>query len=276
MSAGRLAIAALVALAFVRRLHRLSPRREIAFALAGLALAVHFASWIASLEYTSVAISTLLVTTTPIWTELFDVVREGRPPSRAYVSALVLALGGVTLIVTQHAAAPAPIGGHVLLGDLLALAGSIAIGAYFLLVREAGAAFEQDATQARLGTPQIVARTYGWSALALLALATFAHEPPPPLADTVAWGGIVAMALVSQLIGHTALNAALGDFTPSVVALSTLLEPVVAAVLAAVLFGEMISAPAFAGGICVLVAIGITLGGAFPLQPKTRTRPVRR
>jgi drug/metabolite transporter (DMT)-like permease len=255
VSAARLVLAALVLLLFAGGLGRLSPRREIAFSLAGLALAVHFATWIASLEYTSVAISTLLVTTSPLWTETYDIVRERRPPSPAFVLSLVLGFAGVALVALHGSSAAPPVRGHELLGDALALAGSFAIGVYLLIVRAAGA----NAGSARLATRAIVVRTYGWAALALVIVASLAHEAPPGPANLVAWGGIVAMALVSQLLGHTALNAALRDFRPSVVALSTLAEPVAAAALAALLFGELLGPATIAGGALVLTSVAIAL-----------------
>jgi drug/metabolite transporter (DMT)-like permease len=81
----------------------------------------------------------------------------------------------------------------------------------------------------------------------------------PPLHDGVAWGGIVAMALVSQLLGHTAMNAALRWFSPSVLAFTTVVEPVIAALLALAIFHESLAPPALLGGAVVLVAIGIVL-----------------
>jgi drug/metabolite transporter (DMT)-like permease len=269
VSALRLGLAALAALAIAGRFARLSRGREFAFGLAGLALAIHFATWIASLEFTSVAASTLLVTTTPLWTELYDVVRERRPPSLAYVGSLALALPGVALLVSAHPAVPAPVPGRALLGDALALAGSIAIGAYLLLVRDAGAE-----PVARLGTRQVIARTYSWSALALILAATLARQPPPPLGDAPAWGGIFAMALVSQMLGHTALNASLHDFSPSTISLTTLLEPVFAAALAAALFHETLTAQAVTGGILVLAAVGVTLRfSTLPRRPVDGAAP---
>jgi drug/metabolite transporter (DMT)-like permease len=259
VSALRLAIAALVALAIARRFERLSPRRELAFAIAGIALAIHFATWIGSLAYTSVAVSTLLVTTTPIWTEAYDSIRFRRAPTAGFGLSLVLALTGVAAIAFSHTAVPAPVAGHALFGDGLALLGSIAIGAYLIIVRDAGTL--EGATQ-RLGTRQIVARTYGWAAIALVAAAFAAGQGPPALRDATAWAGILAMALVSQLLGHTALNAALRDFTPSVIALTTLLEPIVAAILAAVVFRETLSWQAAAGGIAILSAVGSMLAAS--------------
>ncbi len=261
VSALRLALAALAAIVLARGFSRLSMRREVAFACAGIALAAHFATWIGSLLYTSVALSTLLVTTTPIWTELFDVLRERRPPSRRYVVALLCALAGVATIAFAHPAVPAPIPGRAPFGDLLALVGGIALGIYLVVVRDAGsnASERGEHGSQRLATGQIVARTYAWAALTLVTASAVLRQGPPALADAKAWAGIFAMAFVSQLLGHTALNAALRDFTPSIVALSTLLEPVAAALLAAAFFHESVTLQAALGASLVLVAVGVTL-----------------
>lgn len=74
---------------------------------------------------------------------------------------------------------------------------------------------------------------------------------------TTAWLGIFAMAFVSQMIGHTGLNAALRDFPSSTVAMSTLLEPVVAALLAVWIFHETASPLTAIGGVLILAAIGL-------------------
>lgn len=255
ISALRLGIATVVLAVVVRKVARVSKRREIAFAIAGFALALHFAMWITSLRFTSVAISTLLVTTTPIWTESYDAIVRRTLPTRTFLGALACAIVGVALIAFPRVATPAPIAGHAALGALLAVLGSVAIGAYLLIVRDAG---QRSATE-RIATRAIVVRTFGWATLALTIAAVFAGEGPPPLHDTSAWGGILAMALVSQLLGHTLLNAALGTFAPSVVALTTLLEPVIAALLAAAVFHEALTAVTLTGGILVLVAVALTL-----------------
>jgi drug/metabolite transporter (DMT)-like permease len=254
VSALRLGIATLAVLALGRTFGRLPARKEFAFACAGIALAIHFAAWIASLEYTSVAISTLLVTTTPLWTEAYDALRERRMPSATYTIAMSAALAGVAAIAGARGLRAPPIPGHVLLGDALALCGSFAIGAYLLIVRDAG-----KAGTGRLPTRTIVVRTYGWATLVLAIGALRTSEWPPELSDASAWAGILAMALVSQLLGHTALNAALRDFTPSIVAMTTLLEPVFAALFAALIFHETLSVQTAIGGVLVLAALGIVL-----------------
>jgi drug/metabolite transporter (DMT)-like permease len=258
VSALRLAIAAVpfVVLAFVvRSPARIGWKRELIFAGAGVALAAHFATWIASLLYAPVAVSTILVATTPIWTCAYAAIFERRPPARAYYLALALAALGLGMIVLQRVT-PAPIPGHALLGDVLALVGGIAIGVYLIVVQRAGAA---TLDRPAIPTSAIVARTYSWAAFSLVPLMLFAHQGPPALGDYRAWLGVIGMAIFAQLIGHTALNAALRDFTPSVVAMATLLEPVSAAILAALLFAEAVSPQTALGGFAILVAVGITL-----------------
>lgn len=252
VSASRLTIAAvaLLALAAIRRPQKrsaLSRRDRIIFAFAGLALAMHFAAWIWSLQYTSVAISTLLVATTPIWTASYDALARGsRLPALAYLS---LAVGAAGLVmVVGFSLAPPPVPGHAVFGAVLAVTGAIGIAAYFILIREIRASF---------GTRAIVTQTYTWAAVILIVSAVASHQRPPALNDTTAWGGILAMALISQLLGHTAMNSALRWFSASAVAFTTLVEPIVATLLALAIFGERLSAIALGGGLLVLGAIAI-------------------
>ena len=269
VAASRLTIATVVLLGiglFRRSTVKLRTRRERwIFITAGIALAIHFAAWIWSLEYTTVAISTLLVTSTPIWTALYDAVVIRRPLSRA--AALAFATGAVGLVmVVGFDRTPPPHPGHELFGAALALLGSAGIAAYLLLVRE---------VRDRFSTRAIVTRTYGWSAVALIIGAAFARQTPPPLHASSAWGGILAMAFISQLLGHTALNASLQWFTPSAISFATLLEPVFAAVLALAIFGEAVSPPAILGGIILLGSIAVVLkeerreldGSGLPIGP---------
>ena len=254
ISAARLAIAAVLLLGaafFMRSKARRKPtrRENTILVFAGLALATHFATWIWSLEYTTVAISTLIVTSTPIWTALYDALVLKRPLSRIATIAFATGIVGMAMVVGFDTPAP-PAPGHQFLGAALAFVGSLAIGAYFILVRE---------VRESLDTRAIVTRTYTSAAVALVVAAAIAHQPPPPLHATLAWSGILAMALISQLLGHTALNAALRWFSPSAIAFATLLEPVIAALLALALFGEAVAPLSVVGGVILLVSIGVVL-----------------
>ncbi|MFN2528125.1 MAG: DMT family transporter [Candidatus Baltobacteraceae bacterium] len=253
-----IASAVLLMIALVRRNSASAPTTKMQrtlLAVAGLMMAIHFAGWIWSLEYTSVAISTLIVATTPLFTTLYDVLVLRRPAPSAVWFAYLLAAAGLLMVVGFNRVAP-PISGHALLGDALALIGAIAIGAYFIIVRE---------VRSGLSTRTIISHTYVWAAIVLIAAALIAHQPPPPLSATGAWLGILALALVSQLLGHTALNASLRVFSPSAIATATLLEPVFAAILAALIFAESMSLLAVAGGVLLLAAIGIVLRFDRPL-----------
>lgn len=246
VSALRLATAAAVicalALAFGRyRTREAASERRLA--LAGLVLALHFATWITSLRFASVTISTLLVCSAPIWTEAYAVLRARKARPDVIVSILT-ALIGVAIVVGL------PTGENTPLGLGLAIAGAWAWAAYLIVVRGVDRSYD---------TLAIVGRTYPIAALLLAGAAAFAGQAPPPLGNTVAWGGIIAMALISQLFGHTALNIAVRTLSPTFVATTTLLEPLIAAVLAAILFKERLAPAALAGALVILGAIALAI-----------------
>jgi len=250
----RLAIGAvpIVAVAIARGAYRrCDPRTERRLVAAGVLLAAHFALWISSLRFASVAVSTLLVCSTPIWTELWDVVRLRRFRADVALS-LALGLAGVAIVIGAPARSDHP------LGIALALGGALAIAAYLILVRDA---------DARYATLAIVGRTYPIAALVLIATMLAIRDPIPAADDLPAWGGIIAMALISQLFGHTALNAAVRHLSPTFVATVTLIEPVMAGVLAAIFFGERLTPATLAGSAVIFAAIAIALRAesrAFP------------
>ena len=243
----RLTLAALplVVLAAVRGKLRVDGRTERRLLLAGVLLALHFAAWISSLRYASVGIATLLVCTTPIFTELYAVARRRRVDVYAALSVLT-AIAGVAIVVGAPDRANNP------LGIALALAGAVAIGAYLIVVR---------GTDPRYGTLTVTSRTYAYAALALGAAVAITGDRVPPLAATSAWAGIFAMAFISQLFGHTALNSAVRVLSATFVSTVTLLEPVVAAVLAAWIFHERIGITTGIGALVIAAAIGVALRG---------------
>ena len=248
----RLAIASLpvVAIAALRGAFRGGDRAtDRRLLLAGILLGLHFATWIDSLRYTTVAISTLLVTTTPVWTEFIDR-RTRRGSLRIRTLAIGIALLGVAVVVGWPSAA----GSDPLRGAVLALIGSAAIAGYLTIVQRIGESPERSARYSTIG---IVGRTYPIAAIAVGIWALVSHDRFPQFSDTTAWGGILAMALISQMLGHTALNAALRTLTTTIVAMTTLLEPIVAALFAAWLFSERLSPLTTLGGVLVLAGIAL-------------------
>jgi drug/metabolite transporter (DMT)-like permease len=217
-----------------------SKRARALAAGAGLLLAVHFATWIASLEYTTVARSVLFVCTAPIWVALLEFLSGRGAPTRATLLALVLALAGAALVSG---------GGHggaaALRGDLLALTGGVAMAAYFMLSREAQAALP---FRAYLGI------AYGVAAAALW-LAVLVADVPATGFDARTWWALAGMAAVSQLIGHSGYNWSLRHLSPLFVAVVSVGEPVLASALAWWILGETLDWRTVAGGVLILAAI---------------------
>jgi len=234
---------AIVALA--RRLPRYPLRTELLLGAAGAALAAHFATWIASLQDTAVATSTLLVCTTPLWLGVYEHVARKQPMPRLYVAVFALAAIGLIAIV----GVPTGSGRNDLRGDVLALAGAIAMAVYLEIVR----ALRVPSTLA------VVARTYPIAGLLLVIATVVTRERPPSLHATSAWLGIFAMAFISQGIGHTGVNAAIRRLPTRFIATTTLAEPVIAACLAAVLFGERLGPLAIAGGMLIFAALALAV-----------------
>ncbi|MGH8679214.1 MAG: DMT family transporter [Burkholderiales bacterium] len=249
IAAGRLAIAAIVLapLAWSRagaELTRLS-RRDLALcAVSGVFLALHFWTWIASLEYTSVASSTALVTTNPIWVALTSAWLLNERPNPRQVAGIILTLAGTALIFAAASAAtqarPAP-----LLGNTLALVGALAATGYLLLGR---------ALRSRVGLLAYIWLAYSFAALVLL-VAAFASGENLGSLNARAWFLILALALGPQLLGHTAFNWALRRLSATFVAISILGEPVGSALLAWWLLGEHFTALQFGGFAVVLIGI---------------------
>jgi drug/metabolite transporter (DMT)-like permease len=248
VSWARMAIAALVMLVISgrRRAFRLIDlRSERSLVVAGALLALHFAAWIASLKFASVAISTLLVCSTPVWTEAYSVIRRKRVDPYAALS-IAGALAGVAIVVGAPDRANTP------LGIALALIGSVAIAAYLIIVR---------GVDERYDTLAITTRTYAYAALALGFAMSWSGPAGALPSDWRGWAGIVAMALVSQLFGHTAINAAVRVLSATLVSTFTLLEPVMAGLLAAVIFHERLGPATAIGATVILAAIAVALRG---------------
>ncbi|MBX3172982.1 MAG: DMT family transporter [Gemmatimonadaceae bacterium] len=228
-------------------------RRDLAVAAgAGVLLALHFWSWIASLGMTSVAASVLLVNLHPVVIVAGSALWLRERPTRVQVLGLGLSLAGAAVIglgdaMRGSAGGPA---GSAALGNALALLGAITVGLYYL----AGRSLRQ-----RLSLWPYVGLVYGTCLLALLvfAAATGTHLWPFAQREWLLFAGI---ALGPMLLGHTGFNWSLRHVPAYVVSLAVLAEPVGAALLAYLLpgIGETPAAHVLAGGAVVLA--GLVLG----------------
>jgi drug/metabolite transporter (DMT)-like permease len=221
-------------------------RRSLA---AGLFLAGHFATWVPSLSFTSVASSVTLVSSTPIWAALLARHR-GRPVARSTWQGIGLALGGVVLLTGVDLTVTP----RALFGDALALAGGI-LAAFYL---EAGAEVRRQAS-----TAVYVTVCYSVAAAALLAVCLVGRQPLAGY-DGETWLVLGALTLGPQLLGHTVLNRVLRTTSPTLVSVAILGEILGAAFLAWVFFGEVPPAAALPAGVLLLtgVVVVVRAGGS--------------
>jgi len=225
-------------------------RRSLGLAAgAGALLALHFATWIASLEHTTIARSVLFVSTSPIWVAILQFVAGQGAPPRSTLLALGLAVAGAAVVTSGGLRGEA-----ALTGDLLAVAGGVAMAGYFLLSRSA---------QAELPFRNYLGIAYGVAA-GLLWVAVFVTGTRATGFDAGTWWALAGMAAVSQLIGHSGYNWSLRHLDPLFVAVVSVGEPVLASLLGWWLIGEALDARTGAGGLLILAAIALATVGARP------------
>jgi drug/metabolite transporter (DMT)-like permease len=246
IAASRLGIASLIMTplgwARARDEIRSLTRGEALLAIAsGVFLALHFAFWITSFDYTSVMSSVVLVATNPLFVALASVILLRESLTRSTWTGILVAVVGGFIV----GAADLGANGASVAGDLLALAGSIAVSGYVLIGRR---------LRSKLSLLGYVGVVYSTAALILLTLAiasgaSFADYSPS------GYLLLILIALVPQVLGHTAFNYALRYISAALVAVLLLSEPVGATLLAVPLLGEIPSRLKLLGGALVLAGI---------------------
>jgi drug/metabolite transporter (DMT)-like permease len=218
---------------------------------AGVLLAVHFAAWFASIEFTSIAASTTLVQTQPAFVALGAWLLLDERVGARIVGGIVVAIAGSVLLSTGDFLTGGAVGPAPSLGNALAVVGAVAGAGYVL----AGRSVRQ-----RLSLAPYVFAVYGVCTVALFVVAVARGLPlvdyPPR-----EWALFVGMAVGPGLFGHTVVNWALKYVESSVVSASLLGEPVVSTLLALAIFAEVPGTFTIVGGAVVLAGIGVTTTG---------------
>jgi drug/metabolite transporter (DMT)-like permease len=228
--------------------------------LSGVALAIHFATWITSLSYTSVAASTVLVSTSPLWVALVAPFFLGEPFTRWLKIGMTLALVGTVAISLSTMVstimwvengrllfntAGLIVGQQPLLGNTLALIGGFAAAVYLLIGRK---------LRVSLSLTSYATLVYGTAAICLVVVvwltggSLFGYSPQVYLL-------FLALGIVPQLVGHSSFNYALGYLPAAYVGVSIFAEPITASFLALLIFGEQPGPLVVLGGILVLVGV---------------------
>jgi drug/metabolite transporter (DMT)-like permease len=241
-----LASCVLVPLSLARRrdeFKTLSMRELPLAALSGIMLALHFATWISSLAFTTVASSGVLVATSPLWVGLAAPFVLGEHLTRQLKIGIGLALAGSIVVGVSDLGSGG--GSQPLWGNFLALVGALSAAAYLLIGRR---------LRVKLSLLTYTTLVYGMAALTLIVVAViggyelFDYAPQTYLLFAL-------MALFPQLLGHTSFNYALGYLPASYISVTIISEPVGAGVLALILLGEVPPLFTIVGGVFILAGI---------------------
>ena len=219
-------------------------RDALLVVLAGVCLAAHFGFWISSLDLTSVASSTALVSLQVVWVVAFDLARGARVGARLLFGVLVATVGGVVV-----GGVDLSLSARALAGDVLALVGSVAVAAYAVI----GGRVRQ-----RMRTSTYTLGCYGTAALVLLVAALVAGQSLTGY-PSEEWAKLVVLTATAQLLGHSVFNHLLATVTPTVVSLALLLEIPGAALIAAAWLGQVPSPTAFAGLVLILAGMAVVV-----------------
>ena len=218
--------------------------------VAAVALAAHFAFWVGSVQRTSILASVVLVTMQPLFVAIGAWIALGERPTRAVNIGIALGVAGALLLVASSFVEVGADRG-TLVGDLFALIGGVMSSVYLVVGR---------GVRQRLSTATYGAIVYSATAVILVGLA-LATRTPLGGQPAAAYVAIALLALVPQLIGHNAMNWALGSLSAAVVAVAILGEPVGAAIIGAALLHEVPTALEVAGGAIVLAGVYVALRG---------------
>ncbi|MUL35530.1 DMT family transporter [Gloeocapsopsis dulcis] len=253
LSATRLTISAILLLPAWRHLRSSPPSRtSVYYALvAGVCLALHFATWITSLAFTSIAAASTLVSSTPIWVALLSWLWLREKLSLITLIGVGVALAGG--IVIALGSSGVDVASRPLLGTFLALFGAWMYGLYLLLGRKA--------QQEGLGLGSYITIAYTTGAFILLPLpglfsASYTGYP------LIVYVYILLIAIFSQMIGHTSLNWGMRWLSPTFVTLAALFEPVGASFLAYFLLDELPGRLTLLGAAILLVGVACAIVGS--------------
>jgi len=213
--------------------------------LPGLFLGFHFAFWIGSLKFTSVASSVVLVSTSPLFAGLGGWLFLGERLNLQFTLGIALSVIGSGLISYGDMTASK----DAFLGDGMALLGALGASGYFLVGRK----LRKD--QGLLAYVLPVYATAG----AVLVLLSLAFQKPFFGYSANTYALFLLLALIPQLIGHTTFNWALKYLPASLVAITTLGEPIGSSILAYIVLGESLTPLKVLGGLAIFAGILIAL-----------------
>src|SRR3954447_2707490 len=220
--------------------------RRLAVA-AGVFLAAHFATWVPSVRFTSVASATALVATQPIWAALIARRAGHHIPRRAWIG-IALAVTGAALVTGVDVT----VSGRALVGDVLATVGGLFAAAYVTIGGE---------VRRNVSTTTYTTVCYLTAALALLVVCVIGQVSLAGYSAD-AWLKIAAITVGAQFLGHSLANRVLRTTSPIIVSLSILFEVPGASLIALVWLGQHPPVAAVPGLVLLLVGVATVITGS--------------
>lgn len=219
----------------------LSRKDLAACILAGFFLALHFGTWISSLDHTSVANSVVLVNTIPIWVGLIGPLTTGEKNTRRFWFACGLCLVGAFVLCGKGF----EMSFETAFGDGLALTGAFFVALYLMIGRN---------LRKKLPLTTYATLCYGSAAFFLWMAVLFSEQAVHGFPKET-WAALLCLALVSQILGHTLYNWSLQWIKAGTVSIALLGEPVGAILLAWLFLSEGISLQQGIGGFLILLGV---------------------
>jgi drug/metabolite transporter (DMT)-like permease len=210
-------------------------------ALSGIFLGLHFYTWIASLSYTSISSSVVLVTTQPVFVAILGYVFLKEKIGAIGLAAVLLAIAGSYLIARGDFAVDAA---H-LKGDILAIAGALTAAAYLFIGRF---------VRPRVNLIPYVLTVYSVASAVILILGLISGTFKAP-AVKIDYLIFFLLALGPTILGHNLYNFALRHLPVFPVGMSIIGEPVLATVWGMMILGEEPIFTTIMGGIIIILAV---------------------
>ena len=261
VAAGRMGIATILLAPFafsrsLKEIKKLDCKIVFFLILAGVFLGFHFATWITSLEFTSVASSVVLVTTAPLWVALLSpIFLKEKIPAWIFVGLLVSLTGSIVVGLnsacdwTTSGMSCVPIrnlfAGKAFWGNLLALAGALLSCGYLMVGRR---------IRNQLSLLTYTFSVYGIASLVLFLLVIISRIPIQ-IYPIQTWTWIILLAIIPQLIGHSTFNYFLKYLSAAFVSIALLGEPIGTVILAYLFLRESPSVLEIIGGLLILMGI---------------------
>lgn len=230
-----------------------SRRSVLVLLAAGAFFAADLACWHIGIERTRLGNATLFGNSGSVLLILWGLVALRRAPSPREWTALGAALAGAAILMGRSL----EISTTTLVGDLFCLAAGLFYVFYLIPAQTA---------RASMGQWTVLALVCASSAPVLLATAVALGEPVLP--GAAGWGPVIALAVMSQVVGQGLLVFAMKHFPPLIVGMALLTQPAIAAAIGWIAFGEALGVPDFAG--MALVSAALVLARAKAPAPASQ------